>query len=192
LQEKEEVEATQIDGRSSGSYDASLKQIIPGIFFQGQGMYGRPRNPGSRSSAPSKSPYQNASGTVLSGKNGVDRFGNARLCNNCQSKDHFIRNCDKPKTILRNVAQQLTKNPENVRNILYEMCLQTEDALYTEADDEYSAFFNNTGEKDEKIFDSGSENDEDQCKLYHLNHNNATHIENVSKALCDGIDPADF
>jgi hypothetical protein len=68
LQEKEEVEARKIDGRSSGSYDYSLKQNFPGIFFQMQGMYGRPRNPGSRSSAPSKSPYKNSSGTGLSVK----------------------------------------------------------------------------------------------------------------------------
>jgi hypothetical protein len=30
------------------------------------------------------------------------------------------------------------------------MCLQTEYPLFTEADDEYSAFFNNTGEKDKR------------------------------------------
>jgi hypothetical protein len=63
------------------------------------------------------------------------------------------------------------------------MCLQTEEALFTEADHEYSAFYNNTGEKYEKTYDSGSENDEDQCQIFHLNHNYATHIDNFSKVF---------
>jgi hypothetical protein len=86
LQEQEEVEARKIYGRLSGNYDFSIQQNIQGIFFQGHGMYGRPRNPGSRSSATSKSSYQNSSATGLHGKYGVDRFGNARLCNNGQSR----------------------------------------------------------------------------------------------------------
>jgi hypothetical protein len=36
LQEQEEVEARQIDGRSSGSYDASLKKLFQVYFFKGK------------------------------------------------------------------------------------------------------------------------------------------------------------
>jgi hypothetical protein len=54
LQEQEEIEARQIDGRSSAGPENLTVPQVPGMFFQGQGVYGRPRQPGSRSSAPNK------------------------------------------------------------------------------------------------------------------------------------------
>jgi hypothetical protein len=57
------------------------------------------------------------------------------------SLDHFIRNCDKPKNLLRNVANQIKFNPVNIRQNLFEVCLQTEDAMFKNEADEYSSFF---------------------------------------------------
>jgi Zinc knuckle len=120
LQEQEEVEPRQFDGKMHGRSETTVDRQIPGLYFQGQGMYGRPKTPGSRSSAPSRSSIGNTSNNAP-GKNGIDRFRKPRLCNNCQSPDHFIRDCDRPRNILRNVAQQIKNNPEQIRQILFEM-----------------------------------------------------------------------
>jgi hypothetical protein len=40
-----------------------------------------------------------------------------------------------------NVAQQIKNNPEQLRQILFEMCLQTEDACFADQGEEFSALF---------------------------------------------------
>jgi Zinc knuckle len=133
LQEQEEVEARQRDNGGKSNSGPISRESLPGIFYQGQGIYARPRQVGSRSSAPGKH-FKIQSGTETEvGKNGVDRYGRARLCNNCKSPDHFIRDCSRPKNLLSNVAQMIqNKSPAEVRQVLYEVCMQAEDALENE------------------------------------------------------------
>jgi Zinc knuckle len=141
LQEQEEVEARQFDGKVHGCSENMVERQMPGLYFQGQGMYGRPKDPRSRSFAPSRSSIGHTSNSAP-GKNGIDRFGKPRLCNNCQSPDHFIRDCDdKPRNIFRNVAKQIKNNPEQIRQILFEMCLQAEDACFADKVEGFIAFF---------------------------------------------------
>jgi hypothetical protein len=80
LQEQEEVEARQFDGKVHGRSKTTVERQISGLYFQGQGMYGRPKAPGFRSSAPSRSSTGNTSNSAP-GQNGIDRFGKPRLCN---------------------------------------------------------------------------------------------------------------
>jgi hypothetical protein len=61
LQEQEEVEARQFDGKVHGRSETTVVKQIPGLYFQGQGMYGRPKAPGYLSSAPSRSSIGNTS-----------------------------------------------------------------------------------------------------------------------------------
>jgi hypothetical protein len=49
LQEEEEAAARAADGHMQ---DMPANGALPGIFYQGQRIYGRERNPGLRSSAP--------------------------------------------------------------------------------------------------------------------------------------------
>jgi Zinc knuckle len=122
LQEQEEVEARQFDGKVHGRFETTVERQIPGLRPQGQEMYGRPKAPGYRWSAPSRSSIGNTSNNAP-GKNGIDWFEKPQLCKNCQSPDHFIRDCDKPRNILRNVAQQIKNNPEQIRQILFKTCV---------------------------------------------------------------------
>jgi hypothetical protein len=183
LHEQEEIEARKIDGKSSTRLEPLSGSQIPGLVFQGQGLYGRPRQPGSRSSVPYKSTNTNVSSVTTPGKNGLDRLGNPRLCNNCQSQDHFIQKCDKPKNLLRNVANQIKFNPDNIRQILFEVCLQTEDALFKNEADEYSSFFTT----EEKEF-----TDVESQNTCFQNTENIIQTENSSIDVCDVIDSSDF
>jgi hypothetical protein len=108
LQEQEDVEARQFDGKVQGRSETTVERQIPVLYLEGQRMYGRPKPHGSRSSVSSRSSIGTLPTTL---KNGIDRFGKSRLCNNCQSPDHFIRDCDKPRNILCNVSQQIKKIP---------------------------------------------------------------------------------
>jgi hypothetical protein len=183
LQEPEEIEARQTDGKSSARLEPLSGSQISDLFFHGQGVYGRPRQPGSRSSVPYKSSNINVSSVTTPGKNGFDRLGNPRLCNNCQSKDRFVRDFDKPKNRLRNVANQIKFNPDTIRQILFEVCLQTEDAMLKNEADEYSSFFTNEEKESTDV--------ESQNTCFH-NTENIMQTENSSINVCDVIDSSDF
>ena len=82
------------------------------------------------------------------GQNGLDKFGKIRKCHNCGSKDHFIRDCNvKGRNIATNVANVLRQNPNGAKQILYDLCLQTEDEFCNEEDHE--AFFEEEEVKEE-------------------------------------------
>lgn len=175
LQNEEEVAARQRDGRShtrTFGNDRYETPKPPGLFWETpSGMYGRPRRPGSKSSAPhSKQNFMRRDklGNGAAGRNGLDRFGNPRLCNNCGDKDHFIRFCPKKRGgIMSTVGGMLQTNPSKATQILYELCVQTEDALYTSPDDELSMFFerdnSNTHDEDEEdIIDSQGDGNQDK------------------------------
>jgi hypothetical protein len=72
LQEQEEAEILQFDGKVHGRSETTVERQIPGLYFQGQGMYGRPKAPGSRSSAPSRSSIGTTSNNAP-GKDGINR-----------------------------------------------------------------------------------------------------------------------
>lgn len=150
LQEQEEIEARQRDKGSRSNIESISNGMIPGIFYQGQGIYGRPRQPGSRSSAPgTRYPHSPVTESVV-GKNGIDHYGRARLCNNCKSPDHFIRDCSKPRNLLNNVAKLIqNKKPSEIRQVLYEVCMQAENAVWNDNDDPMNVFFSNEQETDD-------------------------------------------
>jgi Zinc knuckle len=88
----------------------------------------------------------------VAGKNGIDHYGRARLCNNCKSPDHFIRDCKKPKNLLNNVAKLIqNKNPSEIRQVLYEVCMQAENAVWNDNADPMNVFFSNEQETDENM-----------------------------------------
>ena len=100
------------------------------------------------------------------GKNGIDHYGRARLCNNCKSPDHFIRDCSKPRNLLNNVAKLIqNKKPSEIRQVLYEVCMQAENAVWNDEDDPMNVFFTNEQGNDEttEIFEVTDDLRENNC-----------------------------
>jgi len=97
----EELEAKQRDGMAKQGIDSKTNAYD--AHFQGQGMYARPRKPGSRSPAPPQ--YSSTVSTPnrdnFIGQNGVDRAGNVRTCHNCGDINHLVMDCRKPRNLLR-------------------------------------------------------------------------------------------
>ena len=102
---------------------------LPGIHFQRQSTYGIPRRPGSSSSNP-RGNFSGPSKRFNDAINGKDRFRNIRCCYNCGSKYHFIRECPKPASVIRNVRRMIKVRPNNVKDILYELSNQVEDIMH--------------------------------------------------------------
>jgi hypothetical protein len=172
-----------VNGRS----ETAVEKQIPGLYFQGQGMYGRPRNPGSRSSAPSRPSNENTKSNAF-GQNGIDRFGKPRLCNNCQSKHHFIRDCDKPRNILRKVPQLIKDNPKQIRQILFEMCLQAEGACFADTEEEFSAFFSEAEQREE----AGPEETASHTSYFQSTDSAGKRNISSSKGLYDVVERSDI
>jgi Zinc knuckle len=130
LQEEEEEAARAADGHLQ---DMPANAALPGIFYQGQGIYGRERNPGSRSSAPNG---------FFKRPSDVDRFGSKRQCWNCGSDNHLIRDCRKPRNMMAIVAKRASKakSKDELKQVLYEVIVQTEDAIF-ENENEGAATF---------------------------------------------------
>ena len=171
LQEQEEKEARKRDGKIDISSSKVSNESVPGMFFQGQGFYGKPKQRGSKSSnpyvglrrRPHHKPY-----TPRTGKNGTDRNGKPRVCHNCNSPDHLIRDCDKPRNLIRNVGRLLSNNPKDAKKILYELCIQSEEALFE--NDGSNAFFTdeNEDEEQENVIDDPEE-PEEESNINHFN-----------------------
>lgn len=111
LREKQEIEGRKRDGIANIS--ESDLSCSPGIHFEDQSIYDRPRKPGSKSSL----------SVMLDrvGRNGTDKFGSQRLCRGCGSPDHMIKEGPKRKIkcqIVSNVARFIKKN----HNIQREFC----------------------------------------------------------------------
>ena len=78
------------------------------------------------------------------GQNGLDRYRNPRVCNNCQDPNHFIRDCPKPRNVMRNISSQVRRYPKRNQQILFELCQQVKDVLFsTDEEDPFAAL---TGE----------------------------------------------
>ena len=80
-------------------------------------------------------------------ENGNDRDGNPRVCYNCGSPDHFIRDCDQPRNLTRNIDQMLRNNPNDAKRILFELCQQSEEALF---ENDESPFFDEDDHGDDQ------------------------------------------
>ena len=139
LQDQEEQEGRKKEmnlGQSILHKDIkSTSKYTPDLYYEGQRYYGRPRKPGSRSSALFQ-PHQES---TKAGQNGLDRFGNPRLCNNCRDRNHFIRDCPKPRNVMKNATPQFRKYPQTGHEILFELCQQLEDALFSTDEENRSA-----------------------------------------------------
>ena len=169
LQEQEEKEARKRDHKPSSS--KLNNETVPGLFFQGQGFYGRPRQRGSKSSNPypskrRKAYFNSNSRTSGAGRNGNDRDGNPRVCHNCGSPDHFIRDCDQPRNLTRNIGQMLRKTPNDAKRILFELCQQSEEALF---ENDESPFFDEDDHGDDQDDEEDDDEDEDQEANNHYN-----------------------
>jgi Zinc knuckle len=140
LQEQEEKDARRHDQACyRGSTIGDLPNIpgVAGINFTDQGLNGRARTPGSRSSKPSD--YQNRIGP--------------RRCFTCDSPDHLIRDCTEPKRTMQTVASKVAKlnNARDVKRVLYDNVCQMEGALFNKGDDEdpeFKSFFHTNTEND--------------------------------------------
>lgn len=94
-----------------------------GTFYEGQSIYGRPRKPGSKSSAP----YQPGTFT---------RGAKKKLCYNCGEPGHYIRDCKKPQNIALTVANMANKKGSNAKAILYELSCQSQEAIFSNQQEE--------------------------------------------------------
>lgn len=132
------------------SYDA--EHFAPpaiGTYYEGQGIYGRPRKPGSRSSAPfvPGQPSKNVKGQ--------------RLCFNCGEPGHYIRECKKPHNIALTVASMVNKKGSNAKKILYELSCQTEEAIFASHREEaFATMFGGQAQEEEEGCDQEAENEE--------------------------------
>ena len=100
------------------------------------------------------------------GKNGIDHYELARICNNCKLRDHFIRDRSNPRNLLNNVAKLIqNKKPSEIRQVLYEVCMQAENAVWNDEDDPMNVFFTNEQGNDEttEIFEVTNDLRENNC-----------------------------
>lgn len=128
LQEQEEIEACQRDGKRNKSN--SNANSIPNIFqitgYKVQGVYAMPHRPGSKASIPRS--YNN---NHKYNNHRPPKFNRPNVqCFNCCIMGHYMSNCRKPKNLLKNVGVMLKANPERATRILYEVCLQTREILF--------------------------------------------------------------
>lgn len=142
--------AKKRDGRRNDQQDFLSSKPI-GTYYEGQGLYGRPRKPGSRSSAP----YQP--------KPFVRGTKQQRLCFNCGEPGHFIRECKKPQNIALTVANMVNKKGSNTKAILYELSCQSQDAIFPNQHEQaYDTMFGercDEGDQNESDNDDTDEND---------------------------------
>lgn len=117
---------------SEGADHFSAKPI--GTYYEGQGVYGRPRKPGSRSSAP----FVPGQSSRTRGSSSTGR----RLCYNCGEPGHYIPECTKPQNIALTVASMVKKDGKNVKKILYELSCQSQEAIFPNQHDQaYATMF---------------------------------------------------
>lgn len=189
LQEQKQNESRKRDS----SRVPSIMPTFPATHFQRQSTYGIPRRPGSSSS----NPRGNFSGPRFKDAiNGKDRFGNVRCCHNCGSKYHFIRECPKPASVIRNVRRMIKARPNHVKDILFELSNQVEDIMHhndTSSEDLDSRNASN-GNESQHSDDSVSVTDSDTDEIEESANN---HVKNESyfdyaTTLHRNIDPSDF
>lgn len=175
LHHEQSEAAKKRDGRKS-DLEGQLSQKPIGTYYEGQGMYGRPRKPGSRSSAP----YQPRPFVPGNKK---------KLCFNCGEPGHFIRDCKKPQNIALTVAGMVNKKGSNTKAILYELSCQTQEAIFHNQNEE--AFATMFGKDDVEGEDSDSYDTEDD----NTGHDGAEEEEDQGEeddVYYDTLSPEDF
>lgn len=171
LHHEQSETARKRDGRGSEGTDYSSKPI--GTYYEGQGMYGRPRKPGSKSSAPFEPR------NMLRGTKGP------RLCFNCGQPGHYIRQCKKPQNIALTVASMVKKDGRNAKQILYELSCQSQDAIFSKQEDEaFATMFGDN--EDEDTSHEGSDNSDDSVS------DKDDDQEDDSEVYHDTLSPEDF
>ena len=125
LQEQNKNESRKRDPQRT----PSIKPNLLSIHFQRQSTYGIPCRPGSSSLIPSGN-FSGSSKRFKDAKNRRDRFGNIQCCHNCDSKNHFIRECPKSASHILNVRRMIKVRPANVKDILYELSNQVKDIMH--------------------------------------------------------------
>lgn len=190
LQEQEQIEGNQrdMDQENKSDNDAAA------MMYVGQGIYGQPRKYGSKSSAPFQRNFQQNGNNSRNGpfnnnstgKNGVDFFGNVRRCHNCHSKDHLIRHCKTKPNLIKNINNLVQTNPNGVNNILFELCQQVEDALFTGPE-------NGTDETNNALHETGSPHMAEQTATG-TSANNSQYYSDIihSENGFNEVEPEDF
>lgn len=145
LHHEQSEAAKKRDGRKN-DLDSQISEKPIGTYYEGQGIYGRLRNPRSKSSAPFQ-PRPFVPGTKK------------RLCFNCGEPGHFIRDCKKPQNIALAVAGMVNRKGSNAKAILYELSCQTQNAIFPNQHEE--AFATMFGKDDVEGEESGSDDDND-------------------------------
>jgi hypothetical protein len=121
-QHEEEIRARRTfsrmhaDNRYHPYKDNRLSTSTPRkILYTGQGRYGNPRAPGSRSSAP-RPVSAMVVGTTKVGKNGLNLKGEPKLCFSCSSPDHILP-CPNNVDLQAVAMQKLRDDPDNAKRI---------------------------------------------------------------------------
>ena len=118
LQHQREEEAKKRDCREGDETPTVKTEEIPekqhGIHYAGQGMYGRPKKPGSSSSRPDI--FQRYMKPL-------------KRCFKCGSKDHLIRDCGKNTHKIHHTIAKLWKRGEERERILYQLFTHLEELV---------------------------------------------------------------
>lgn len=185
LQEQEQKEGKLRDS------EIEPKEEYAVIMFAGQGIYGNPRKYGSKSSLPYRHynpqngrAHNQSSLSIQPGKNGIDWYGNPRRCNNCNSKDHLMRDCKRRGNVANNVIKMVRRNPNQVNGILFELCQQVEDALYTTESEDENQVVTEEKEVEEEVNVSNDDIPTNNFQLF----TNFTQADNGY----DSVEPEDF
>lgn len=141
--------ARKRDGKMSDIKDQWPASPI-GTFYEGQSVYGRPRKPGSKSSAPF------VPGMSTRGSRGQ------RLCFNCGEPGHFIRDCKKPQNIAHTVSSMVKKDGSNAKQILFELSCQSQDAIFEDRKEETFATMFGKQEEEGGNADEETQTDDDE------------------------------
>lgn len=138
--------AKKRDGKRNDKNSDHFSSKPIGTYYEGQGICGRPRTPGSRSSAPHQPrPF-------------VRDTKHQKMCFNCGEPGHFIRNCKRPHIIALIVADLVKKKGSNAKAILYELSCQSQDAIFpNQHEEEFAAMF-----RGDDVEGGNSENDENE------------------------------
>lgn len=114
------------------------KAVHPRVYYTGQGMYGKPRQPGSRSSVPGSEHRSGPAGNDRRWDKAKVRFQNKEFtgkCFNCLEPGHIMAKCTKPKRgVLKNVHSALSKAP--MHQVLFELSMQAEDPMEVPQEEE--------------------------------------------------------